>query len=78
MNRVTNRVLFAASALLVTVHVGVLAHAAGEAPAKEELAGPSRAVTADIIDAVADKKVVHKNAAARNKSRLAAAVKAMG
>ena len=31
-----------------------------------------------IIDSVADKKIVHKNAAARNKSRLAAAVKAMG
>ncbi len=54
MNRVTNRVLFAASALLFTVHAGVRAHAAGEAPAKEELAGPSRAVTSDIIDAVAE------------------------
>jgi len=30
-----------------------------------------------IIDSVADKKVVHKNLAARNKSRLAAAIKAM-
>ena len=30
-----------------------------------------------IIDRIADKKIVHKNAAARNKSRLAAAVKAM-
>lgn len=30
-----------------------------------------------VIDAVADKKVVHKNTAARNKSRLAAAIKAM-
>lgn len=30
-----------------------------------------------VIDAIADKKVIHKNAAARNKSRLAAAVKAM-
>lgn len=30
-----------------------------------------------VIDSIADKKVVHKNAAARNKSRLAAAVKAM-
>jgi small subunit ribosomal protein S20 len=30
-----------------------------------------------IIDSIADKKIVHKNAAARNKSRLAAAVKAM-
>jgi small subunit ribosomal protein S20 len=31
-----------------------------------------------IIDSIADKKVVHKNLASRNKSRLAAAVKAMG
>jgi len=30
-----------------------------------------------IIDRVADKKIVHKNAASRNKSRLAQAVKAM-
>ena len=30
-----------------------------------------------VIDAIADKKVVHKNLAARNKSRLAAALKAM-
>ena len=30
-----------------------------------------------VIDAIADKKVVHKNTAARNKSRLAHAIKAM-
>jgi small subunit ribosomal protein S20 len=30
-----------------------------------------------VIDSIADKKIVHKNAAARNKSRLAAAIKAM-
>ena len=30
-----------------------------------------------VIDSIADKNVVHKNVAARNKSRLAAAVKAM-
>jgi len=30
-----------------------------------------------VIDSTADKKLVHKNAAARNKSRLAAALKAM-
>lgn len=30
-----------------------------------------------IIDSVADKKIVHKNKAARHKSRLSAAVKAM-
>ena len=31
-----------------------------------------------IIDRIADKKIVHKNKAARHKSRLAAAVKALG
>ncbi len=31
-----------------------------------------------VIDSIADKKIVHKNTAARNKSRLAAALKAMG
>jgi small subunit ribosomal protein S20 len=30
-----------------------------------------------VMDSLADKKVVHKNSAARNKSRLAAAIKAM-
>jgi small subunit ribosomal protein S20 len=30
-----------------------------------------------VIDSIADKDIVHKNTAARNKSRLAAAVKAM-
>jgi small subunit ribosomal protein S20 len=30
-----------------------------------------------IIDSIADKKVAHKNTAARNKSRLAAAIKTM-
>lgn len=30
-----------------------------------------------VIDSIADKKVVHKNLASRNKSRLAAALKAM-
>jgi len=30
-----------------------------------------------MIDSIADKKVVHKNTAARNKSRLAAAIKSM-
>ena len=30
-----------------------------------------------VIDKIADKKIIHKNAAARHKSRLAAALKAM-
>jgi small subunit ribosomal protein S20 len=40
--------------------------------AKEQLRA-----SAGIIDSIADKKLVHKNLAARNKSRLAAAIKAM-
>jgi small subunit ribosomal protein S20 len=31
-----------------------------------------------VIDSIADKKIIHKNKAARHKSRLAAAIKAMG
>jgi small subunit ribosomal protein S20 len=31
-----------------------------------------------VIDTIADKNIVHKNLAARNKSRLAAAIKAIG
>ena len=30
-----------------------------------------------VIDSIADKRIVHKNAAARHKSRLSAAIKAM-
>ena len=30
-----------------------------------------------VIDSIADKKIIHKNAAARHKSRLAARIKAM-
>jgi len=33
--------------------------------------------TTSIIDRIADKKIIHKNKAARHKSRLAAALKAM-
>jgi len=32
---------------------------------------------AGVIDSIADKKIIHKNAAARHKSRLAARIKAM-
>ncbi|MFT3734054.1 MAG: 30S ribosomal protein S20 [Rhodocyclaceae bacterium] len=31
-----------------------------------------------VIDSIADKNIIHKNAAARHKSRLSAAVKALG
>ena len=46
-------------------------------------AGDKAAATAalhrssSVIDSIADKKIVHKNAVARKKSRLAAAIKAM-
>ncbi|AWB33365.1 30S ribosomal protein S20 [Orrella marina] len=33
--------------------------------------------TTSVIDRIADKKIIHKNKAARHKSRLAAAVKAL-
>lgn len=32
---------------------------------------------ASVIDSIADKKIIHKNKAARHKSRLAAAIRAM-
>ena len=46
-------------------------------------AGDKKAATtmfqrsASVIDSIADKKIIHKNAAARHKSRLAARIKAM-
>lgn len=45
----------------------------GDAKAAQEV---FRSAT-KVIDSLADKNVVHKNHAARNKSRLAAAIKAM-
>jgi len=47
--------------------------AAGDKTAATEILGRATSV----IDRIADKRVIHKNNAARNKSRLAAAVKAM-
>jgi small subunit ribosomal protein S20 len=47
--------------------------AAGDAQAAQNVL---RSATR-VIDSLADKNVVHKNHAARNKSRLAAAIKAM-
>ena len=46
---------------------------AGDKAAAQSVLQSSQA----IIDRVSDKKIVHKNAASRNKSRLAQAVKAM-
>ena len=48
--------------------------AGGDAAAARTAYGKS----VSIIDRIADKKIVHKNKAARHKSRLAAAVKALG
>ena len=47
--------------------------AAGDKKAASEIFRKATSV----IDSVADKNVVHKNTAARNKSRLAAAIKGM-
>jgi small subunit ribosomal protein S20 len=47
--------------------------AAGDKAAAQEVFKSATSV----IDSIADKKVVHKNAAARHKSRLAAALRAM-
>lgn len=51
---------------------------------RKAIAGGDKKAAADvlrsasrIIDSIADKKITHKNAAARNKSRLSAAIKAM-
>jgi len=46
---------------------------AGDKAAAQAVLQSSQAV----IDRISDKRIVHKNAASRNKSRLAAAVKAM-
>jgi small subunit ribosomal protein S20 len=47
--------------------------AAGDAKA----AGAAFSAATSVIDRIADKKIVHKNKAARHKSRLAAAVKTL-
>jgi small subunit ribosomal protein S20 len=50
-----------------------------KAIAAGDKAGASRALgeASSAIDRIADKKVIHKNTAARNKSRLAARIKAL-
>ena len=47
--------------------------AAGDKDAAKQVLGRSTSV----VDRIADKKIIHKNKAARHKSRLAAAIKAM-
>ncbi len=47
--------------------------AAGDKPAARALYQES----VSIIDSIADKKIIHKNTASRNKSRLSAAIKTM-
>jgi small subunit ribosomal protein S20 len=48
-----------------------------EAGDKDAARATLRAST-KVLDSIADKKIIHKNKASRHKSRLAAAVKAMG
>jgi small subunit ribosomal protein S20 len=52
---------------------------------RKAIAGGDKKAAADVlrsatrvIDSIADKNIAHKNTAARNKSRLAAAIKSMG
>ncbi len=44
---------------------------------KKEDAGRELQIAMSTIDRIADKKIIHKNKAARHKSRLAARIKAM-
>lgn len=43
----------------------------------KKVAADTLSKATSVLDSIADKNVIHKNTAARNKSRLAAAVKAM-
>jgi len=47
---------------------------AGDKATAQEIFKQSQSV----IDSIADKNIIHKNAAARHKSRLSAAIKSMG
>jgi small subunit ribosomal protein S20 len=51
----------------------IKAIAGGDKAAAQKVYGESTSV----IDRIADKRIIHKNKAARHKSRLAAAIKAM-
>ncbi len=44
----------------------------------KEAAQATYQASVGVIDRIADKKIVHKNKASRHKSRLSAAIKAMG
>ncbi|HEX9192132.1 MAG TPA: 30S ribosomal protein S20 [Burkholderiales bacterium] len=61
------------SALRSAIQSVTRAIAAGDKAAAKKIFGEA----AGVIDRIADKKVVHKNRAARQKSRLAARLKAM-
>ena len=39
--------------------------------------GPAFRITINVIDSIADKKIIHKNKAARHKSRLAQQIKTL-
>jgi small subunit ribosomal protein S20 len=61
------------SGLRTAIKKIIKAIAAGDKTAAKKVFGESECV----IDRIADKRIIHKNKAARHKSRLAAAIKAM-
>ena len=61
------------SALRTAVRDVNKAIAAGDKTAAKQVLSQS----SSIVDRIADKKIIHKNKAARHKSRLSAAIKAM-
>ncbi|MCP5266152.1 MAG: 30S ribosomal protein S20 [Burkholderiaceae bacterium] len=65
------------SSLRSTMRTAVKAVRKAIAAGDKEAAMSTMRASQAVIDRIADKKIVHKNAAARYKSRLAAAVKAM-
>ena len=72
---------------LIAVLTLALMGCGGDAPKKDAAApaGGDKQVAQQVfvasqrtIDSIADKKIIHKNKAARHKSRLSSAIKAMG
>lgn len=61
------------SGLRTAIKKIIKAIATGDKDAAKKVFGESESV----IDRIADKRIIHKNKAARHKSRLAAAIKAM-
>ena len=70
--------------LAVTVAASVLASVASAQSAADHIAAGDKAAAQSIyqesisvLDRIADKKIIHKNKAARHKSRLSAQIKAL-